>query len=124
VTAISYLISLTAIKVSFCLLYKRLFAVTHVSWAYWALITVVVCQFIEELFVFIFQCSPVRKLVDATGLVQGRCLDLYVFYLISFATRLVTDIAIFTLPIPKLLKLQMKRGAKVGVVLFFGLGLL
>jgi hypothetical protein len=124
VTAISYLISLTAIKVSFCLLYKRLFAVTHVGWVYWTLITVVLCQFIEELFVFTFQCSPVRKLVDATGLVQGRCLDLYVFYIISFSTRLVTDIAIFTMPIPKLLKLQMKRGAKVGVVLFFSLGLL
>jgi hypothetical protein len=124
VTAISYLIAISAIQVSFCLLYKRLFAVTHVGWAYWLLITIVVLQFIEELLVFVFQCSPVRKLVDATGLVQGRCLDLYVFYIISFATRLVTNIAIFTLPIPKLLKLQMKRGAKVGVVLFFGLGLL
>ncbi|KAJ6067280.1 uncharacterized protein N7446_004317 [Penicillium canescens] len=124
VTAISYLIAMTAIQVSFCLLYKRLFAVTHVGWAYWLLITIVVLQFIEELLVFIFQCSPIRKLVDATGLVQGRCLDLYVFYIIHFATRLATNIAIFTLPIPKLLKLQMKRGAKVGVVLFFGLGLL
>ncbi|KAF3017920.1 hypothetical protein E8E15_002356 [Penicillium rubens] len=124
VTAISYLIAMTAIQVSFCLLYKRLFAVAHVGWPYWFLITIVVLQFIEELFVFVFQCSPIRKLVDATGLVQGRCLDLYVFYIIHFVTRLVTNIAIFTLPIPKLLKLQMKRGVKVGVVLFFGLGLL
>ncbi|MBZ6431127.1 MAG: hypothetical protein LBE64_08445 [Acinetobacter pittii] len=122
--AISYLIAMTAIQVSFCLLYKRLFAVAHVGWPYWFLITIVVLQFIEELFVFVFQCSPIRKLVDATGLVQGRCLDLYVFYIIHFVTRLVTNIAIFTLPIPKLLKLQMKRGVKVGVVLFFGLGLL
>lgn len=122
--AISYLIAMTAIQVSFCLLYKRLFAVTHVGWAYWLLITIVVLQFTEEILVFIFQCSPVRKLVDATGSVQGRCLDLYVFYMVHFVTRLVTNIAIFTLPISKLLTLQMKRGAKVGVVLFFGLGLL
>jgi hypothetical protein len=124
VAAVSYLISLTAIKISFCLLYKRLFAVTHVGWAYWLIIGVVSCQFIEELFVFIFQCSPVRKLVDATGTVQGRCLDLYVFYFVSFATRLATDIAIFMLPIPKLMKLQMSPGIKMGLILLFGLGLL
>ncbi|KAJ5335320.1 hypothetical protein N7452_007723 [Penicillium brevicompactum] len=124
VAAISYLIAMTAIQVSFCLLYKRLFAVTHVGWAYWLLITIVVVQFTEEILVFVFQCSPIRKLVDATGSVQGRCLDLYVFYMVHFVTRLVTNIAIFTLPISKLLTLQMKRGAKVGVVLFFGLGLL
>lgn len=84
----------------------------------------VICQFIEELFVFVFQCSPVRKLVDATGMVRGTCLDLYVFYLIALVIRLVTDIAIFSLPIPKLLKLQTTIQAKVGLVLVFGLWLL
>lgn len=83
-----------------------------------------ICQFIEELFVFVFQCSPVRKLVDATGMVPGTCLDLYVFYLISLMIRLVTNIAIFSLPIPKLLKLQTKWQAKMGLVFIFGLWLL
>ncbi|KAJ6135943.1 hypothetical protein N7512_001103 [Penicillium capsulatum] len=55
VTAISYLIAITAIQVSFCLLYKRLFAVTHVGWAYWLLITIVVLQFIEELLGLCYQ---------------------------------------------------------------------
>ncbi|OQE21556.1 hypothetical protein PENFLA_c014G07594 [Penicillium flavigenum] len=49
VAAISYLIAMTAIQVSFCLLYKRLFAVAHAGWPYWFLITIVVLQFIEEL---------------------------------------------------------------------------
>lgn len=80
------------------------------------------CEFIEETLVFIFQCSPVRKFFypDTTGV----CIDLYVFYYVSFGIKLVTDIALFLLPIPHLLKLRMRCGAKVGLILMFGLGLL
>jgi len=124
VSAISYLVALATIKVSIAILYMKLFSVFHKNWTYWVVIGILVCQFIEEFFVFIFQCSPVRKLWDATGTVEGRCIDLYVFYMISFAIRLVTDILIFMLPIPKLWRLQISARAKAGLIFIFGLWLL
>jgi hypothetical protein len=124
VAAISYLVALAAIKISICLLYMKLFAVMSSRWIYWAMIGFLICQFIEEFFVFIFHCWPVRKLVDATGMVPGRCLDLYVFYITSFGIRVATDIVIFTLPIPKLLRLHVSPGAKAGIILMLGLWLL
>lgn len=123
VAAISYLISLLSIKVSFCLLYMKVFSITKLRWLYYLVLVIVSCQFIEELFVIIFQCSPVSKLFHPTT-VAGSCIDLYVFYVISFATRLVTDILLFLLPIPHVLRLQMPVGLKAGLVVMFSLGLL
>ncbi|KAJ5988612.1 hypothetical protein N7481_003822 [Penicillium waksmanii] len=123
VLEISYLISLASIKISFCLLYLKVFSITKLRWLYYLVIVIVTCQFIEELFVVIFQCSPVSKFFHPTT-VAGSCIDLYVFYFISFATRLATDILLFLLPIPHVLRLQMPFGVKAGLVVMFGLGLL
>jgi hypothetical protein len=86
-------------------------------------IAIVTCQFIEELFVVIFQCSPVSKFFHPTT-VAGSCIDLYVFFFISFGTRLATDALLFLLPIPHVVRLQMPIGVKAGLVVMFGLGLL
>ncbi|KAJ5808036.1 hypothetical protein N7474_009305, partial [Penicillium riverlandense] len=123
VTSISYLISLTSIKISFCLLYLKVFSVTRLRWLYYFVMAFVICEFIEELFVVIFQCSPIRKLFHPTT-VAGACIDLYVFYYVSFGIKLATDAALFLLPIPQLLKLQVRPGAKAGLIVMFGLGLL
>ncbi|KAL2859148.1 hypothetical protein BJX68DRAFT_261594 [Aspergillus pseudodeflectus] len=123
VTGIAYLISLTTIKISFCLLYLKVFSITRLRCVYYLLIGFVICEFIEELFVFIFQCSPVNKyFYPAT--IPGVCRDLYVFYYVSFAIKLVTDVVLFLLPIPQLLKLHAPIGVKTGLIVMFGLGLL
>ncbi|KAJ5240786.1 uncharacterized protein N7469_002377 [Penicillium citrinum] len=49
VAAISYLISLLSIKVSFCLLYMKVFSITKLRWLYYLVLVIVSCQFIEEL---------------------------------------------------------------------------
>ncbi|KAL3489939.1 hypothetical protein BJX62DRAFT_207979 [Aspergillus germanicus] len=123
VTAIAYLVSLTTIKISFCLLYLKVFSITHLRWVYYLVIGFVIGEFIEEMFVFIFQCSPVNKyFYPAT--IPGVCRDLYVFYYVSFAIKLVTDIVLFLLPIPQLMKLHAPIGVKTGLIVMFGLGLL
>ncbi|OJJ38281.1 hypothetical protein ASPWEDRAFT_318186 [Aspergillus wentii DTO 134E9] len=124
VTLFVYLISLAVIKASFCLLYMRLFRATYVARASMIILVFIVCQFIEEIAVVIFHCSPIRKFWDAGDKVQGRCFSLLVFYYVSFATRLVTDLVIFALPIPILLKLNLESWKKAGLILMFALGLL
>lgn len=85
---------------------------------------IIIAVTIEEVFVVIFQCNPVSKAWDASGTAGGKCLSLSVFYYISFAIRLVTDIALFVLPIPNLLKLKMNVGKRAGLLFMFGLGVL
>jgi hypothetical protein len=86
------------------------------------LIGLLVAETTEEIFVVIFQCWPVNKAWDTS--VKGKCLSLIGFYYISFGIRLVTDIALFALPIPKLTSLNMTIGKRIGVVVMFGLGIL
>ncbi|KAL5355746.1 hypothetical protein BJX96DRAFT_141802 [Aspergillus floccosus] len=122
VTGISYLVSLTSIKLSFCLLYLKVFSITRLRWLYYLVMVFLVCEFIEEIFVFTLQCSPPSKFFYPTK--PGTCMDLYVFYHVAFAIRLVTDIALFLLPIPQLLKLHTSTWIKAGLLVMFGLGLL
>ncbi|EED20905.1 integral membrane protein, putative [Talaromyces stipitatus ATCC 10500] len=124
VTEITYLIALWAVKVSFGLFYLKIFPGRTIRVLCWILIILVTAEWIEETFVVIFQCSPVQKAWDASGKVSGKCLQLLSFYYISFAVRLATDLAIFILPLPELLRLKMPLGKRLGLILMFGLGLL
>ncbi|RAO66578.1 uncharacterized protein BHQ10_002590 [Talaromyces amestolkiae] len=124
VTEITYLIALWAVKVSFGLFYLKVFPGRWFRIICWGLIVLVTAEWIEETFVVIFQCSPVQKAWDASGSAAGKCLSLLSFYYISFAVRLATDLVIFALPLPELLRLNMPLGKRLGLVFMFGLGLM
>ncbi|KAJ5179969.1 hypothetical protein N7492_003179 [Penicillium capsulatum] len=124
VTEITYLLALGTIKISFCLFYLKIFPGNRFRLLCWALIGLLVAETVEETMVVIFQCWPVQKAWDASGTMDGKCLQLLTFYYISFGIRLATDIAIFTLPIPKLLQLKMTIGKRAGLIFMFSLGVL
>jgi hypothetical protein len=122
VTEITYLIALWAVKVSFGLFYLKVFPGRWFRIICWILIVLVTAEWIEETFVVIFQCSPVHKAWDASGNTPGKCLSLLSFFYISFAIRLATDLVIFALPLPELLRLKMPLGKRLGLLFMFGLG--
>ncbi|PWY72958.1 integral membrane protein [Aspergillus heteromorphus CBS 117.55] len=124
VTMIAYLLALGTVKVSFCLLYLQIFPGKRFRIACWSLLGLLTAETTEEIFVVIFQCSPVSKAWDASGTVQGKCLNLTAFYYISFGIKLGTDLALFALPLPKLMRLNMTMAKKGGLIVMFGLGVL
>lgn len=124
VTEITYLLALGSIKISFCLFYLKIFPGRKFKILCLSLIGLLVAETTEETFVVIFQCWPVQKAWDAANAVDGKCLSLLSFYYISFGIRLATDLALFTLPIPKLLKLKMTIGKRAGLIFMFSLGAL
>ncbi|KAB8261596.1 integral membrane protein [Aspergillus pseudonomiae] len=124
VTMLAYVLALGAIKISFCLLYLHIFPGKKFRMACWLVLAILVAETIEEVLVVIFQCWPVYKAWDATGLVEGKCVDMTVFYYANFGIKLATDVALFAMPIPKLLRLKMAVGKRVGLVMMFSLGLL
>ncbi|OQD94206.1 hypothetical protein PENSOL_c027G05473 [Penicillium solitum] len=124
VIMLAYVLALGTIKMSFCLLYLHIFPGRKFRICCWLLLAGIVTHTIAETLVVIFQCTPVHKAWDATGLVEGTCVDMNIFYYANFAIKMASDLALFTMPIPKVLQLKMSMGKRAGLAVMFGLGLL
>lgn len=90
--------------------------------AVYIILAVVIAQGTEEVFVVIFECTPIRKAYEPS--VPGKCLNLLTFFYVSFGLKLATDIVIFVMPLPTIFRTKMSRGKKMGVSAMFLLGLL
>ncbi|KAF7591888.1 hypothetical protein BBP40_000934 [Aspergillus hancockii] len=124
-TQILYIIALNTIKISFCVFYLYIFFfTTKPRRVCYFLIAILIAEAVEEVFVVIFQCSPVQKVWNPSSTAHGHCMNLTVFFYISFGIKFATDIVLFTLPIPQLLKLHVSGLRKAGLLTMFGLGLL
>ncbi|KAJ6032589.1 hypothetical protein N7540_003321 [Penicillium herquei] len=124
VTMLAYVLALGTIKISFCLLYLHIFPGKKFRIACWWLLAMVIAQTTVETLVVLFQCIPIHKAWDATGLVEGTCVDMNTFYYANFGIKLASDLALFLMPIPKVVGLRMSVGKRAGIVVMFGLGLL
>ncbi|KAH3066407.1 hypothetical protein KXW16_005768 [Aspergillus fumigatus] len=119
---LAYIIALNMIKMSFCVLYMHIFAPSRVLNSLCvALIILLIMECVEEIIVVILQCRPVQA---AWTPIPAKCLNLTLFYYVSFGIKLATDIAIFVLPIPPLLRLRVRGLQKFVVILMFALGLM
>ncbi|KAH1331056.1 hypothetical protein KXV70_007254 [Aspergillus fumigatus] len=119
---LAYIIALNMIKMSFCVSYMHIFAPSRVLNSLCvALIILLIMECVEEIIVVILQCRPVQA---AWTPIPAKCLNLTLFYYVSFGIKLATDIAIFVLPIPPLLRLRVRGLQKFVVILMFALGLM
>lgn len=121
---LAYVLALGTIKMSFCLLYLHIFPGKKFRIGCWLLLAIFIAHTIAETLVVLFQCTPVHKAWDATGLVEGTCVNMNIFYYANFGIKLASDLALFTMPIPKVLQLRLSMGKRVGLAVMFGLGLL
>jgi hypothetical protein len=67
-----------------------------------------------------FSCRPIQAF---WGEAEGKCINLVAFTYFTNITNLVTDLWIFALPIPIILKLQASKEKKIGLCFLFSLGL-
>ncbi|GFF25556.1 hypothetical protein IFM61606_09489 [Aspergillus udagawae] len=67
------------------------------------------------------QCRPISRFWDPD--VPGKCLNLVEFTYFTNVINLVTDIWIFSLPLPVIFKLQMSRNRKIALSFLFSIGL-
>ena len=77
---------------------------------------------IAEIFLSIFQCTPVNATWDPN--MKGSCIDILLAACIPGAINVVSDLATVLLPLPLILKLQLERTRKiqlVGIFLLSGL---
>ncbi|WKT48302.1 hypothetical protein QSH57_013207 [Fusarium oxysporum f. sp. vasinfectum] len=121
VTQLAYVWGFVTVKMSFAVLYLRLLP-GHVSRRMnQLLLTVLAAEGFEETMVVIFHCKPVDKAWNPQK--EGTCLNLKLFYYISFSIKFVTDVCLFIQPIPAVWKLQLSKAKRLGAILMLSLGL-
>jgi len=108
------------VKISILLQYRRIFAcvvmqrITAFGVVLLSVWTITLC------FLLAFVCVPVAAFWDHS--IKGRCLDSLTVWYGMAGFNLVSDFAIFTMPLPVINSLQLPRRQKYILSLIFGLG--
>lgn len=72
----------------------------------------------------LFSCIPVRAGWDHDPALEAKCIDASPYFYFSYSMNVVTDILVMTLPIPILMRLQLRPKAKYGLIFMFAAGIL
>lgn len=112
-----------SVKIGILLFYWRVFQRTA-SFRLGALIVTFISSgiYFSNFFSFIFQCFPVRKFWEPETI--GSCIDQNAFYLASAIINVFGDVAVLSLPLPIIWKLQASRSRKWSLSFLFLLGAL
>ncbi|OOF93174.1 hypothetical protein ASPCADRAFT_398789 [Aspergillus carbonarius ITEM 5010] len=116
---IFYTLGLASVKLSLLFLYRRVFKRSNFLRLVYAMMGLIVVFGIVMTFMAIFNCTP----VNAFWTRQGRCFNFASFALGYAVVNIVTDLAIWLMPIPIIWKIQMPLQQKIALSLIFALGL-
>ena len=122
VAEILYVYNLVWTKLSILLMFYRIFHVPYFKKAAYGIGIFIIAWVITITFLFIFICVPVQKVWDPT--LPGHCINQVGTWIANAASTILSDLAILTLPIPAIWKLQLKKTDKIAVTFAFGLGFL
>lgn len=118
-----YCIGTAAFKYSALLLFHRIFgSVPRFTAFLWCFAFVILVNNIAEIFLSIFQCTPVHKAWELN--VQGSCVNILLAACIPGSINVISDVVTFLLPVPLIWNLHMERNRKiqlVGIFLLSGL---
>ena len=109
-------------KLSFLVLYLRLFPNKTLRVFTWAMIWFIVLASVASGIVTVVQCVPINKAWNKN--IAGGCVNNTIFWYTHAAFNTVTDIIIYVMPIPQILQLQLPPTQKWGLVLVFATGAL
>ncbi|KAA8648440.1 uncharacterized protein ATNIH1004_004325 [Aspergillus tanneri] len=116
---IVYILAPPTVKLSLLFLYRRIFVSTKFITIVYVVGAVVSLWAIIMTFLGIFNCTPIHAFW--TG--QGKCLPFKQFAIGYAVVNIITDLAVWLMPIPMMWKLQLPLGRKVALTLIFALGL-
>ncbi|KAF2120045.1 hypothetical protein BDV96DRAFT_539743 [Lophiotrema nucula] len=94
------------------------------KWFLWATYTTMFINIGASTGIFfasIFACRPIAMGWDLT-ITDGKCIDRPALYEATAAFGVIVDCLIISIPIPMVLRLQMSRSKKAGLILMFVLG--
>ena len=108
-------LALASVKFSLLFFYLRVFVATPLRRFVWATVMILAAWTVTAIFSIIFSCRPVRSQWDIT-IPGSACIDQVLMVQSLVFTNVVLDLAVMALPIPTILRLQMRRSDKIGVL--------
>jgi hypothetical protein len=119
-----YMIAECLCQLSILAFYLRIMVDPRLRSVVWVLLGVVVCFGVTNALCMIFQCTPIPFFWDGwRGEMDGFCgVDVQLFGFIRGAVEIFLDLAILTLPLPMLAKLNMTKKKKLQIMSMFSVG--
>jgi hypothetical protein len=107
-------------KMSLLVFYLRLSPQRWYKVSVWATMALVGCYSIGLFFSLVFACTPIESNWDLT--ITGHCVNRPSLYIATAVTNILSDLIIFALPIPMIVKLKITRRQKYGLFFIFSIG--
>ena len=117
-----YNASLVTVKISILLMYRRIFVTPKMRWATLIGLIIICAWGISLVSSLAMICLPIQALWDHT--VKGHCMPFVPAFFAPACINMVTDFAIFLLPLPAIKKLNLPRRQKIILAFILCLGLL
>ncbi|KAK7993025.1 hypothetical protein PG988_001819 [Apiospora saccharicola] len=121
VSIILYNVGLCLIKVSILLQYRRIFTQQLTQWMSGGLLVFILAWTVTLSVLLPLVCFPVAKFWEPS--IEGTCVDQLAVWYVMAGVNIITDFAIFVIPLPVIKSLQLPTKQKMLLVLVFGLGL-
>lgn len=113
-----YMIAEALCQLSILAFYLRIMVDPKSRMAVWVMIGMVTCFGLGNTFAMVFQCMPIKFFWDGwRGEMVGACgVDVRLFGFIRGGIEIFLDLAILSLPLPMLSKLNMSRKKKLQIM--------
>lgn len=121
-SVVVYSTGMCLLKLSILLQYRRIFAVPIMRKATTVGLIFEGCWTITITFLQSMMCLPVAAFWDSS--IAGRCLDKLTIWYINASINIATDFIVFSMPLPLIKRLQLRRPQKVMLFFIFCLGFL
>lgn len=116
-----YKVVITLNKVSILCLYLRIFIDKTFRWICFSGIAFIASSGMAFILATIFQCTPVAGYWDR-AIKGAHCIKSEPFWFSYAMINIVTDVAILALPVRQIIKLQLPRRDKIGLMGVFLIG--
>ncbi|KAH7070385.1 hypothetical protein BKA63DRAFT_420316 [Paraphoma chrysanthemicola] len=119
-----YMLAECLVQLSLLAFYLRIMVEPRNRLVVWIFIGLVTCFGIGNVFAMVFQCTPIRFFWDGwRGEMAGFCgVDVRLFGFVRGAVEIFLDLAILSMPLPMLYKLNMTRKKKMQIMSMFCVG--
>ncbi|KAJ4133299.1 hypothetical protein NW754_016107 [Fusarium falciforme] len=119
--AFIYILCGSLSKLALLIFYLRLSPQRWFRIATWSTIVFISGYTVGIFFACIFSCKPIAMSWDVT-ITDGVCINRPSLYIATAVANIISDVILFFLPIPMVIKLQIPPRQKIGLVIIFGIG--
>jgi hypothetical protein len=121
ISPILYAVCTAFSKMALALFYRRLSPQRWWRWSVYSVLFLVAGYNLAIMLVIIFGCTPFEKSWDFT-ILEGSCVNRPAVYICTAILGIASNLILLVMPLPMILRLQMPRRQKAGLVVLFVIG--